>query len=197
MGRNSRRKTKSAKTQKKNGNRNTIVIAAILVVAIGYWGISQLGASGYPVVVKGVFYDQAVVSNETGKVTVPTEVVENNKLVFVDVKLANPTGEFTYLGRNIILSSYRGGEYLPLIFISTPNGNTIGGVRVCEPCSSFSFHIIDRKYLQCDACGTRWNIETLTGVSGGCMGYPPPKLTTGIIDGVVVEAGQTGLSLQA
>ena len=197
MGRNSRRRTRSAKDQKKSGNRNTIVIAVILVAALGYWGISTLGSSDYPSVVKGVFYDQALVSNDTGKVTVPTEVLNNNKLVFVDVKLATPTAGFTYLGRNIVLTSYRGGEYLPLIFISTPDGNTIGGVRVCEPCSSFSFHIIDRKYLQCDACGTRWNIETLMGVSGGCMGYPPPKLTTGLIDGVVVEAGQTGLSLLA
>ncbi len=196
MGRKSRRKTNLKKDQKGGGNRNTIVIALILVAVVGYWGISQLGASGYPDLVSGVFFDTPVVSADSGKVTVPADVVENNKLVFVDVKLGNATSEFTYLGRRIILSSYRNAEYLPLIFISTPDGNTIGGVRVCEPCSSFSFHIVNRKYLQCDACGTRWNIETLMGVSGGCMGYPPPKFTTGLLDGVVVEAGQTGLSLK-
>jgi hypothetical protein len=96
---------------------------------------------------------------------VPEEVTENNKLVFVDLKLDSTTDEFMYLGRQIILNTYREGDYLPLIIINTPQGKTIGGIRVCEPCSSFSFHIIDRKYLECDACGTKWDIEGQTGLS--------------------------------
>lgn len=194
MGKNRHRK--SRKEQKGVGNRNSLAVAAIFVALLGYWGVTQIGGSGYPDLVSGVFYDAPMVSAATGKVTVPEEVVENNKLVFVDVKLENATDEFTFLGRRIILSSYRNAEYLPLVIISTPKGKTIGGVRVCEPCSSFSFHIVDGKYLQCDACGTRWNVETLQGVRGGCMNYPPPKLATGLLDGIVVEAGQTGLRLQ-
>ena len=49
-----------------------------------------------------------------------------------------------------------------------PKGKTIGGIRTCEPCNGFSFHIVQGKYLSCDACGTLWDIETLQGVSGGC-----------------------------
>ena len=188
---------KQMKQEVKGGsNKNNLVVAAILVVVIGYWGMTQLGGSDYPNLVSGVFFDAPVVSADTGKVTVPKEVVTNSKLVFVDVKLDNVTSEFNYLGRRIILSSYRNAEYLPLVIISTPNGNTISGVRVCEPCSSFSFHIVDGKYLQCDACGTRWDIETLQGISGGCMSYPPPRLSTGLVGGVVVEAGQTGLKIR-
>jgi hypothetical protein len=188
---------KQLKQEVKGGsNKNNLVVAAILVVVIGYWGVTQLGGSDYPNLVSGVFFDAPVVSADTGKVTVPKEVVTNSKLVFVDVKLDNVTSEFNYLGRRIILSSYRNAEYLPLVIISTPNGNTISGVRVCEPCSSFSFHIVDGKYLQCDACGTRWDIETLQGISGGCMSYPPPRLSTGLVGGVVIEAGQTGLKIR-
>jgi hypothetical protein len=146
--------------------------------------------------VSGVFYNTPIVSVDTGRVTVPEDFVSENKLVFVDVKLDQLTNEFTYLGRKIILSSYREAEYLPLVIISTPNGKTLSGLRVCEPCSSFSFHLVDGKYLQCDSCGTRWNIETLQGISGGCTNYPPPKLTTGFVNGVVIEAGQTGLEFQ-
>jgi hypothetical protein len=195
MGKKNRKKLK--RKEKSRSNRNTIVVAAILVAALGFWGINQLGGSDYPTLVSGVFFDAPVVSADTGKVTVPEEATENNKLVFVDVKLDSTTDEFMYLGRQIILNTYREGDYLPLIIINTPQGKTIGGIRVCEPCSSFSFHIIDRKYLECDACGTKWDIETLQGISGGCMNYPPPRLTTGLINGVVIEAGQTGLSLQA
>ncbi|TFH18793.1 DUF2318 domain-containing protein [Candidatus Bathyarchaeota archaeon] len=188
---------KQMKQEVKGGsNKNNLVVAAILVIVLGYWGMTQLGGSDYPNLVSGVFFDTPVVSADTGKVTVPEEVVTNSKLVFVDVKLDNVTSEFNYLGRRIILSSYRNAEYLPLVIISTPNGNTISGVRVCEPCSSFSFHIVDGKYLQCDACGTRWDIETLQGISGGCMSYPPPRLSTGLVGGVVVEAGQTGLKIR-
>jgi hypothetical protein len=194
MGKKNRKQLKQE--IKGGGNKNNLVVAAILVVVLGYWGMTQLGGSDYPNLVSGVFFDKPVVSADTGKVTVPEDVVSNSRLVFVDVKLDNVTSEFNYLGRKIILSSYRNAEYLPLVIISTPNGNTISGVRVCEPCSSFSFHIVDGKYLQCDACGTRWDIETLQGISGGCMSYPPPRLSTGLVGGVVVEAGQTGLKIR-
>ena len=192
MGKKSRRQKN--KEVKSSSNRNTLVVGVILIAVVGYWGINQLGGSGYPKLVSGVIYDAATVSAD-GKVSVPQDVLDNGKLVFVDVKLENATDEFNYLGRRIILSGYKAGEYLPLILISTPKGNTIGGVRVCEPCSSFSFHIIDGKYLQCDACGTRWDIETLQGISGGCISYPPPKLTTGLLNGVTMETSPTGLSL--
>ena len=194
MGKNRRRKLEK-KDNQNGSNRNTLVVGAILVVILGYWGMNQLGGSDYPSIVSGVFYEAPQVSADTGKVVVPEEVIENNKLIFVDVKLENATDEFTYLGRRILLSSYRNAEYLPLVIIETPKGQTISGVRVCEPCSSFSFHILEGKYLSCDACGTRWDVETLQGISGGCLNYPPPRLTTGLANGIIIEAGQTGLSL--
>jgi hypothetical protein len=197
MGKKSRKKIQKKQNQKSGTNRNTLVVAAVFVVILGYYGINQLTGSGYPNLVSGIFYDSPMVSAETGKVTVPKEIVESNKLVFVDVKLENVTEEFTYLGRKIILSSYRNAEYFPLIIMETPKGKIQSGIRVCEPCSSFSFHIIDGKYLSCDACGTRWDIETLQGISGGCMNYPPPKLTTGLATDIIIEAGKTGLSFLA
>jgi hypothetical protein len=179
--------------QSSSGNRNTIVMGAILVIVLGYWGISQMGGPDYSAEIAGVFYDNAVISSETGRVTVPEKVVEMNTLTFVDIKLDNRTENFTYIGRDIDLTTYRDAEYLPLIIISTPKGKTISGIRVCEPCLSFSFHMVEGKFLRCDACGTIWDIETLQGLTGGCMNYPPPKLTTGIMNGVVIEAGSTGL----
>ncbi len=101
MGKKNRKQLKQE--VKGGGNKNNLVVAAILVVVIGYWGVTQLGGSDYPNLVSGVFFDAPVVSADTGKVTVPEEVVTNSKLVFVDVKLDNVTSEFNYLGRRIIL----------------------------------------------------------------------------------------------
>jgi len=192
--RKNRNKRKRQQQEEKKGlDRNTMVMGAILVIVLGYWGLSQMGGNSYPEQITGMFYENAVVSSETGRVTVPEDVVEMNKLTFVDIKLDTRTENFTYLGREIDLTLYRDAEYLPLIIISTPKGKTISGIRVCEPCASFSFQMLEGKYLRCDLCGTIWDIETLQGLSGGCMNYPPPKLTTGIMNGVVIEAGSTGL----
>ena len=111
MGKKSRRQKN--KEVKSSSNRNTLVVGVILITVVGYWGINQLGGSGYPKLVSGVFYDAATVSAD-GKVSVPQDVLDNGKLVFVDVKLENATDEFNYLGRRITLSGYRAGEYLPL-----------------------------------------------------------------------------------
>ena len=191
--RKNRDKRKRQQEQNRGSNRNTIVMGAIMVIVLGYWGFSQLGGTDFPAEITGVFYDNAMISPETGRVTVPEDVVEMNKLTFVDIKLDSRTEAFTYIGREIDLTTYRDAEYLPLIIISTPKGKTISGIRVCEPCLSFSFHMVEGKYLRCDACGTIWDIETLQGLSGGCMNYPPPKLTTGVMNGIVIEAGSTGL----
>lgn len=194
-----RNKRKRRKPQEKasEGKRNTMVMGAILVIIVGYWGISQLGGSSFPQLVTGVFYDDALISPETGRVTVPQEVVEQNFLTYVDVELENRTEVFNYLGREIILTTYRDAEYLPLVIIHTPKGKTMSGIRVCEPCSGFSFSIVQGKYLSCDTCGTLWDIETLQGVSGGCLNFPPPRLTTGLMGGVVIEAGAAGLEFAA
>jgi hypothetical protein len=48
-------------------------------------------------------------------------------------------------------------------------------VRICEPCNGFSFHI-EGNQIVCDSCGTRWDLETFKGISGGCQGYPPDVL---------------------
>jgi uncharacterized membrane protein len=180
-------------------NKNTIIVAAIFVCLIGYYAFVQFseGAGNYPGLIEGVFYLEPVVSTDGGKVTVPKEFVESNKLVFLDLKLEEPTEELVYQNRKIPLSLYADGKYLPLVIISTPKGKVFSGIRVCEPCGSFNFHIVEKKYLQCDACGTRWSIETFQGVSGGCVMYPPPGLVVSTANEVEVSLTSTGLRIQA
>jgi len=190
---------RNARKSRTGANRNTLILAALLIGLVGYWAFTQFsdGAGNYPGLVEGVFYQDPAVSADGGGVAVPKVFVEENRLVFIDVKLEEPTTELVYQGRTIPLSLYGDGEVLPLIIISTPKGKVITGIRVCEPCGSFSFHIVEKRYLQCDACGTRWNIETLQGVSGGCTKYPPPALSASTSDVVQINIASTGLRAQA
>ena len=186
----------------------------ILVGGIAYWGFSTrglrspsgsqstpgpqstpTGQPSYPQNVAGIFYSSSALSAGGTATYLPATVVEGNKLTFVDLKLESPASEITYQGRTIPLSEYNGGKYLPLIVISTPSQRVIGGIRVCEPCGSFSFHIVDAKYLDCDSCHTKWDIETMKGVSGGCPNYPPPQLPTSIASAVTIDLSSLGVQV--
>jgi hypothetical protein len=137
----------------------------------------------------------AIVVLLVGSISIPADFLEENKLVFFDLKLEEPTVELTYLGRVIPLEWYKEGQYLPGLLVSTPKGNVVAGIRVCEPCGSFSFHIVEKKYLQCDACGTRWAIEDFSKGEGGCEDFPPPMLEVEVGQNIEVIIARTGLQI--
>lgn len=69
-----------------------------------------------------------------------------------------------------------GGDVLPLLSYIAPSGNLVVATSFCEPCRGTSFHI-EGDALVCDVCFTRWDLNTLEGISGGCMLYPPEVVT--------------------
>jgi len=168
--------------------RVLIGLALIAVVVVGASiALSQPPQTGqqqqtqgqsYPKNVAPVVYTTPTLSSDGNKVTIPSSYVNSSKLVFVDLKLQTPTEILPYQGRNVPLVNYRNGGYLPLVIISTPSGNTVAGIRTCEPCGSFSFHIVKGTNLKCDICGAEWTLENFDPVSGGCLSYPPPKVTS-------------------
>lgn len=196
-----------------NGMKTVLAVLSIIILSgLVYWGFSaqgtqspqipqspqgsqspQTGQQVYPQTVTGKFYSASSLSSDRTKAYLPATVIQSNKLTFVDLALKSPTNEITYQGRTIPLSQYNGGKYLPLLVVSTPSQKVIAAVRVCEPCGSFSFHIMEGKYLDCDICHTRWDIETLTGVSGGCPKYPPPKVPTSVASDITVDLSTLGV----
>jgi hypothetical protein len=189
------RNKKRKKATEKGSYRQYTVIAVLAACMVGYYLLVQFSEGAfrkYPTFVEGVFLDSSIVS-PSGIIEVPKDFVKENKLVYVDVKLENAVEEFRYLGRTIPLGWYQNGDYLPILVISTPSGKTLTGIRVCEPCGSFSFHILEKKYLDCDACHTRWNIETLKAQSGACGDYPPPLLPSSVDDEIKIDLSQTKL----
>lgn len=77
------------------------------------------------------------------------------------------------------------GGTIPLISYVAPSGNLVVATSFCEPCKSTSFHI-EGNTLVCNTCFTKWDLNTLQGVSGGCTAYPPQALTVQNQNGTIV-----------
>ncbi|MCL4426407.1 MAG: DUF2318 domain-containing protein [Firmicutes bacterium] len=92
-----------------------------------------------------------------GILSLPTQVVKEKKLVSFDYKKGNQT--------------------VPLLAYLSPSGRLVTAVRLCEPCESTTF-FINKNNLVCGVCGTTWSLETLKGITGGCISYPPAKLAS-------------------
>ncbi len=145
-------------------NRNSFpffLLGAFLILTT--WWIFQSSSQDPSQVLQRVHYEnlgmvamskvEAIVGN--GRVEVPLDVVKERKLI-----------SFQYQGKE-------GG--IPLLAYITPSGKVVTAVGACEPCNSNRFHI-EGNELVCDSCSTRWSLETLKGIRGGCIGYPPDIL---------------------
>jgi len=142
----------------------SLSVFAIVLIGVGYWIIegntgSNPKVSSQPKVSEKVDYAgqtvrmtdiQAKVKN--GKISIPLELVKEKKMVY-----------FQYEGN---------GKIVPLLAYITQSGRVVTAVSMCEPCRSTRFHINDKKIV-CNACATEWNLETLKGIQGGCLNYPP------------------------
>jgi len=104
---------------------------------------------------------------EKGKISIPLDLVKEKKMV-----------RFEYEGN---------GVKIPLLAYVTLAGRVVTAISMCEPCRSTRFHIQD-KALVCNACNTEWSLETLKGIRGGCMDYPPEVIPSAVEkDRVLIE----------
>ena len=76
---------------------------------------------------------------------------------------------------------------VPLMVYVTPSGRLFGGSSMCEPCRGRSYSIKEDTLL-CDICGTTYDIETHTFISGSpvCGMYPPANMNARIEDGRII-----------
>lgn len=149
----------------------SLAAIAIVLVGVGYWIIegntdTNPKVTSQPKVSGSLDYSgqsirmtdiQAKIEN--GKISIPLDVVKEKKMV-----------RFEYEGN---------GVKTPLLSYVTPSGRVVTAVSMCEPCRSTRFHIKD-KTIVCNACATEWNLETLKGIQGGCLNYPPDVIPSTI-----------------
>jgi len=193
--------------RKKKGTPGWIkALAAILFIgvigAVAVWQFSPKGSpsqpppqQGYPTYATGVFYNNPTITGNGTKIQLPYSFVKDKKIVFVDLALSSSRYDLEYQGRTIPLNLYKGGNYLPLIALYTSSGNVKVGIRTCEPCGGFSMHIDEGKYLVCDVCETKWDLETFEGISGGCPEYPPPQLPMTIGNNIEIDLSTLGITI--
>jgi len=112
------------------------------------------------------FIAMTTVEAKTGSdyTEIPLETIKEKKMVY-----------FEYV---------KAGKRVPLMAYITPEGKLVTAVSMCEPCRSTKFHI-ENEEIVCNACGTRWSMEGLKGISGGCLNYPPDAIVHAIENGQV------------
>ncbi len=144
-------------------------ILALILGGVGYWVIegntgSNTNVTSQPKVSEKVDYAGQTIRMadvqaklENGKMSIPLEVVKEKKMV-----------RFEYPGNGV-----------PLLAYVAPSGRVVTAISMCEPCRSTRFHINDKKIV-CNACATEWNLETLKGIQGGCLNYPPDVIPSTI-----------------
>lgn len=149
----------------------SLAIVAIGLGGIGYWIIQGNTApnpkvSSQPKISNKVDYTGQTIRMtdiqakvEKGKISIPLSEVMEKKMV-----------RFEYQAN---------GVSVPLLSYITQSGRIVTAVSMCEPCRSTRFRIQD-KTLVCNACNTEWDLETLKGIKGGCLNYPPDVIPSTI-----------------
>jgi len=107
-----------------------------------------------------------------GNIAVEIKEVEEKQLVGFNYANWRPGGS-------------KESHILPMLAYITPSKKIVTAVSVCEPCRSTRFHISDNAMV-CNSCGTRWTLDELKGISGGCLKYPPDIVTSTVKDGKIV-----------
>ena len=141
-----------------------VVILLVLAVPLAWFLFKEspeagMGSvSGTTVMEKVNYRNQRIAMTRVDAATgggyteIPVDVVKDKKIVYFEYSKA--------------------GKQVPLMAYITPSGKLVTAVSMCEPCRSTKFHI-EGEDMVCNACGTRWTMEGLQGISGGCLAYPP------------------------
>jgi hypothetical protein len=154
----------------------SLVLVAFVLGGVAYWVIrgGTSARSNVPAqkVTGRVDYTGQTISMidiqakvENGRISIPLDVVMEKKIV-----------RFEYEGQ---------GLKIPLLSYVTLAGRVITAVSMCEPCRSTRFHIKD-KTLVCNACNTEWSLDSLKGIRGGCIDYPPEVIPSTVEKGRVL-----------
>ena len=148
-----------------------LAIFAVVLVGVGYWIIEGNSGNNPKVSTQPKVSEKVDYSGQTIRMTDIQAKVEKRKIsIPLDVVKEKKMVRFEYENN---------GNKIPLLAYITQTGRVVTAVSMCEPCRSTRFHIKD-KSLICNACATEWNLETLKGIQGGCLNYPPDVIPSTI-----------------
>jgi uncharacterized membrane protein len=146
----------------------TLITIGGVAVVIVFVMIMTFGGNSSPGAVAATAVQQipaTTAGTADGKVYISEQEVREKRLVYWDYR--------------------QGSISTPMLAYVTPSGGLRMAARVCEPCNGYSFRV-EGNQLVCNACETRWDLETSRGISGGCMTYPPDVLESFLEGGQLV-----------
>lgn len=164
------KRSKFTETKKsKTGTYFLIGILALGVIVVGAFKfLAKSGVPEWAVNVGQVDYTgqnvdpvKIEIAESNGQIVVDLNKIKSEKMVTFDVP-----------GINFTLENGTPFDFVPILGYVSPKGNVILATSLCEPCSGITFHI-EGDQLVCNTCGTRWYLENMQGISGGCPQYPP------------------------
>lgn len=167
----SREEKRNKFVDKKKSKTGLYFLIGILVAAISaggiFYGTKSLRDLGL-INVGAVDYSGRNVDFEK------INIEENNGNLVMDIKTIKEKQTTTFDVQGIKFQLVNGTpfNYLPMLAYVAPNGSLVVATSLCEPCSGTTFHI-EGDALVCNTCGTRWFLEDMSGISGGCPQYPP------------------------
>ncbi|RJQ06876.1 MAG: DUF2318 domain-containing protein [Bacillota bacterium] len=163
------------------GRRNMLRLGAagVVVVALGLLALAAgplglfAGDSGPYYKLSGRRYDPSQPLQQTA-----IEPEYRDGSIYLDLATLDREGivVFSLPDRPLTLPNGTSFESMPVTAFVAPSGKVTAAVSFCEPCSGTSFHIRGDR-LVCNACFTQWSLESLKGISGGCMDYPPDSVS--------------------
>ncbi len=120
-----------------------------------------------PVVTSGINYGDATL----GMYDIKAQVRDGKIIIPLDIVIEKRLVGFKY---------EKGYFKVPLLAYISPDGRIVTAISMCEPCNSERFHI-ENEDMVCNACGTRWELKNLFGVSGACQEYPPDPVPSIVV----------------
>ena len=172
------------------GKDNTVTIVAGVAIAL----IIAVAAF---VALKGNDSNNTVTNNSTAgqtnqttmeEVTVTPDIKGDKIIIKKSDVEKNKIVKFDYEPVKLTLKSGLQVAF-PLSAYVTPSGKINVAVRMCEPCNGLAFSIINGNILNCDTCGTQWDLETnqFNGVGSQYCGSYAPEIKPSTINGDNIE----------
>lgn len=171
----------SGKSLYRGPNRVVLIIVALVaVVGVSIFYLSTRDTAVVPRRFEGGTYNIGRSMDYKGQVISMTDIenqVQNGKML-LDLDQV--------VEHKLIYTEYQkpNGDYRAVTAYVSPAGRVVVGIAMCEPCRSERFRIEDN-ILVCETCGTRWYLNDLRGISGGCPQYPPEELPYEVEDGII------------
>jgi hypothetical protein len=159
-----------------------LISLGVIVVVLGgvaFWIIEAKTTTNPQIASQQKVMDRVDYTGQTIPMTNIVAKVENGKIsISLDSIKENKMVRFEYEGK---------GVKIPLLAYVTLAGRVVTAISMCEPCRSTRFHI-QGQALVCNACNTEWSLESLKGIKGGCMNYPPEVIPSTVEkDRVLIE----------